>query len=526
MKTMRGKIVYMPAVLAVVFSMFFGRGAAQTVRNYYETPSAPLVLRQYKATNPLWRAHEAAVLDYVNEFSYADTWVGGEMSAGDFRRPQQPQSLYDIRFSAEGAQQVGRFYLNGGFGFRQSYQNDVRFSSVFDPLRGMPYIIADSTGGDWTKQSYDLWVDIAMPLVRNRFSAGLGVDLAVNRGAKKTDPRPQSNTNRIVLKPSLAFNMGRGGVLSAAFIWSMYKESSNLILYDASEPQKLYLLKGLGQYTYEIFSNTERERKYDGDLLGASAGYAFRRGGFSAALNGRYRNEVEEVYDIDYSKPHVRGKLYTDMYDASLLLNFTGRRVRHTVSADFGSTSRSGREIVQVFDPSPDVNSWVTDSEIPARYRNDETRVSAAYGLWIMRGENYLWHIAVTGGYEKTNRRYDAMNSLLDYRNVSVSLDAEKVFFIRRGFFELGVKLSGVKTLDSEYAYTERETDDATIRTGLMEPDYAILSSDYGSVSASLTYGLGLRRGRTLWVKLGGGYLMADGGLSRYGADFSVGYTF
>ncbi len=518
----------MLAAFAAAFSPVFGKDRADRTQGEYGNCSAPLALQMYKETNPLWRVHDAAVLDYQGRFSYADTWVGGRMAAGDFRRPQQPQSRYDILFNSEGARRVGLFFLNGGFGFRQSYQNDVRYSSVFEPLRGMPYIIADSTGGDWTKQSYDLWVDIAMPLVRGSFSAGLGIDLSVNRGAKKTDPRPQASTNRIALKPSLAYNMGRGGILSASFIWSMYKESSNLILYDASEPQKLYLLKGLGQYTYEIFSNTERERKYDGDVLGASAGYIYRsmNGKFSATFYGRYRNEQEEVYDIDYSKPHVRGRLYTDMYDASLLLNFSGSMLRHTVSADFESTSRSGREIVQVFDPSPDVNSWVTDSEIPARYRNDEMRASVGYCLWIMRGEKYLWHVAVRGGYEDAGQRYDAMNSYLDYRNASLALDVEKIFNMRRGYFKFGVGLKGVKTLDSRYAYTERETDDSTIRTGLMEPDYAILSSDYGSVTADLTYGLGLKRSRTLWIRLGGGYLMSSENLSRYGANFSVGYTF
>lgn len=522
MKEMRLKIISILAVSAAVSFPCFGQDGADNGR----IPYAPLVLKQYRATSPFWNANESALLDYVSDYPYADIWVGGEMSAGDFHRPQQPQSRYDIRFNAEGAQKVGLFYLKGGFGFRQSYQNDVRFSSVFDPLRGMPYIIADRTGGDWTRQSYDLWTDIAMPLVRNRFSAGLGVDLSVNRGAKKTDPRPQANTNRITLRPSLAFNMGRGGVISASFIWSMYKESSNLILYDSSEPQKLYLLKGLGQYTYEIFSNTERERKYDGDLWGLSASYVYSFSSFSASISGRYRNDFEEVYDIDYNKPHFRGKLYTDIYDVSLLLNFIGSRVRHTVSAGFEDTFRSGREIVQVFDPSPEVNSWVTDSEIPSRYRNGEMGVSASYGLWVMRGENYLWHVAVTGKYSGISQRYDAMNSLMYYRNASLQLDLEKVFFIHKGYFELGVGLAGVKAFDCRYAYTERETEDTTIRTGLMEPDYGILSSDYGKVSADLTYGLGLKRSRTLWIRLGGDWLRSSGSLSRYGATLSVGYSF
>ena len=67
--------------------------------------------------------------------------------------------------------------------------------------------------------------------------------------------------SKIGLEPTLSFNAGGAGVFSAGFTYYSYRENSNLILYDSSVPQKLYLLKGLGQYTYEIFSTTERERK-------------------------------------------------------------------------------------------------------------------------------------------------------------------------------------------------------------------------------------------------------------------------
>lgn len=96
---MKGKIVYMLAAFAAVFSPAFGTGI--THRNPQGPSAAPLFLQMYKAGNPLWKVHEAAVLDYQGRFSYADTWVGGRMSAGDFRRPQQPQSRYDILFNAE-----------------------------------------------------------------------------------------------------------------------------------------------------------------------------------------------------------------------------------------------------------------------------------------------------------------------------------------------------------------------------------------------------------------------------------------
>ena len=174
--------------------------------------------------------------------------------------------------------------------------------------------------------------------------------------------------SKIGLEPALSFNAGGAGVFSAGFTYYSYRENSNLILYDSSVPQKLYLLKGLGQYTYEIFSTTERERKYEGNTLGAVFGWLLTRNDVSVSAKASYLNGMESVFDIDYNKPHYRGKYYTDSWRGKFGFLYDPANWGLHVSADYNGSRGSGRELVQYFNSSSDVNAWVTDSEIPARY--------------------------------------------------------------------------------------------------------------------------------------------------------------
>ena len=88
---------------------------------------------------------------------YGQAVLGADFETGTFHRAQDADTKTGIFFNADGERQVGRFRLKGDFRFRQSFENGVRFASTFNPLRDMPYVIADSTGGNWQKQAYAMW---------------------------------------------------------------------------------------------------------------------------------------------------------------------------------------------------------------------------------------------------------------------------------------------------------------------------------------------------------------------------------
>ena len=413
---------------------------------------------------------------------YGQAVLGADFETGTFHRAQDAATKTGIFFNADGERQVGRFYLKGDFRFRQSFENDVRFASTFNPLRAMPYVIADSTGGNWKKQSYAMWADISTPIVKGLLNAGLAMDLDVGRGAKKIDPRPQAGMCRIEIKPSLSFSFLNRLSASAGFIYGLYRETSNLILYDSSQPQKLYLLKGLGQYTYEVFSSTERERKYEGTTLGGSLNIRNTNSFGVISLYGDYRNGLEKVFDIDYNKPHDRGNYYTHDFRAGLSLDAPreGSARRGTeMKIEYSGLRHSGREFVQHFDSSPRVNGWVTDSELPGRYTNREDHVSGDVRFFL-NDRNALrksWVFSAAAEWNRCEQNYSAAGARELIRNMRLALGMQKIIRTRGGVLDLGCLARISRGLGSHLDYTPRETGDTHIAVDLIDHDFALPSN-------------------------------------------------
>ncbi|MCM1176622.1 MAG: hypothetical protein NC308_06965 [Clostridium sp.] len=471
------------------------------------------------------RAFIPSELEFSEYTGYGHAAIGADIVSGSFHRPQEGEVGTGIFFNADGDRRVGRFRMKGQFNFRQSFENGVRYASTFNPLRDMPYVIADSTGGDWRKQDYSMWVDISTKIAGPLY-AGLAIDLEVGRGAKKVDPRPQATMSRISLAPSLSLKTGNAGILSAGFTYTTSREVSNMILYDSSTPQKLYLLKGLGQYTYEIFSNTERERKYSGDKMGALLGWQYTKGNSSLELKAMYSNGQETVFDIDYNKPHYRGRYITDSYSAEADFGYDGGKWCIDADVEYSGSHGSGREFVQHFDSSPDVNAWVTDSEIPARYVRWQDNAGAEVGVGLVSGGKKIWDFRIATEYSNDRQSYSAMSSSMEISSLEIGGNILRNIFMRTS--ELALKVSGGyrMNLGNSLQYVPREADDTNICEGLVMADYEILKAGYLHAGCSIGYGFRIHNAGQMWINIYGNLLHSATGMGRYSAALSVGYRF
>ncbi|MDH6312411.1 hypothetical protein M2137_001182 [Parabacteroides sp. PFB2-10] len=488
----------------------------------------PFVLEQFKKTNPLAGLDNASAVMLGERLLYADVSLGTEIGNGSFHRPQQPKRVNNYLFSAEGSAYLGSFYVSGGFRFQQAKEREVQFNSIFNPYRGTPYIIADSTGGNWTKQSYAMWAKLASPFVNDRLSFGLTLGLDVNRGAKKIDPRPQSNTNRIDIAPSVTLRLAEKHSLSASFLYSRFRENVNLMLYDSGESQKIYLLKGMGQYTYDIFSGNDRERKYAGDSYGAAVDYIFLSDRVSLVAGGKYNNYLEDASDIENNKPRLRGRLYETDWQGYFHLTLKGNRAWHTVKASYAWQERSGREVIQVFNSSPEVNAWVMQSEAPRRSVVATSRAGIEYALYLSptREGYHRWRFAVGSSWTDFSDDYKVLDSYIRYQSALTTLSVERIIPGETCYFKIGLDGSYNGVWDRDVNYTVREENDQIIGEKLINPDYQIMTSHFVSGFLNLTAGYELKNDRSIWLKVGGGYLKTSDERSRTDFRVSLGYTF
>ncbi|MEG2149879.1 MAG: hypothetical protein RRY36_01475 [Bacteroidaceae bacterium] len=491
---------------------------------------SPFETEYFKDSEYRLSTNNASGLVLGKQLVYSDVSLGIDYSKGSFHRPQQAAQNTNYLFSAEGAIMMGKYYLIGGFNFKQSFEKDVRFTSIFDSYRGTPYIIADSTGGDWQKQSYNMWVKGSSPVLFNLISFGLDGKLAVGRGAKKIDPRPQANTNTIQVSPSFTLVKSNHS-LGADFTYQRFKENTNIILYDAGVSQKIYFLKGMGQYTYDIFSGNDRERQYEGDSYGAGAQYGYRSERFNLLVNGSYRNYVENANDIENNKPRQRGRLYETVWKADLHADIysSNSGAKHVLVAAFEDMKRSGREIIQVFNPSPTVNAWETDSEAPGRWLQSQRTWQAGYDLFLLTQSRstYVWKFALRGSLSDLSDAYASMNSLLDFKSGNVTVEAfRNLTFKNRQYLQVGVNGTYRAAWNVVSNYLPREASDLTITDGLVKRDRDILTQNYYQIGVQAMYGYTFRSNGSIYLKGKYSYLDAKGGWNRNSMMFSIGYNF
>lgn len=482
----------------------------------------------YKSTSFSFNSKIASDIINTDAIKYSDIAIGYAGEYGNYHRVQTGADINKYMFDAQGALLTKNGYMGGGFHFSQDYKQSVSFNSIIDPYRGTPYMLVDSTSSNWTVQNYSMWTKLAYDLLPQKLAIGLYMSLDVARGAKKIDPRPRSNNSNIFAAPSLSLQLGRHKI-GAAIDYCSFKEVTNLILYNSSESQKVYAFKGLGQYTFDIFSTTERERKYDGSGIGSMLSYNYCDGSFSFNVQGSYDNYSEEVSDIENSKPRLRGRYYSDKYDFTVRVKYKFLKSIHQISFNYLKNKQSGREIIQLFNSSSEVNAWQTDSEAPGRWKGDKKRMNIAYDVAFLNSSSYYSPFGAKIMYSNLNfsEKYDVMDTRLSYKNNIISISPyynTKLSSNIMGTVKLVGEYCGIS--DFKSAYKEREVDNHTIKDMYFDSDAYILSQNYFIGGCDLGCGYKFINGAVLMMNAGYRYLKADNGLYRHYPTVSLSYHF
>lgn len=448
---------------------------------------------------------------------------------GDFALTQNARNLTLYNVSVEGVNLSFKdVYMAGGVNFSEQYKQNVRFTSIINPFRGNPYQLADSTASDWKTQYYSMWTKLAKEIIDNRLAMGVYLSLDVARGAKDIDPRPKSNNCNIIAIPSLTFNMSNHR-FGGAFIYNRFNENTNIILYNTSEPQLIYSFKGLGQNTYDIFTNTERERKYDGYGVGAMVSYRYIDDSFEMNLRGEYDNYGETTSDIENNKPRLCGKYYSDKYKAFASLQYSTNSFTNQLKFFFDYRDDSGKEIIQIYNSDAGVNAWQTDSEAPKRWILDDKDFSASYLLKALDINKRYSLCGVEFSYCKRvyDESYKAMDSYIKYNNDLIGISPEINRIINKKM-SLSLRLNGEYCFVSkvESNYKRRNDKDNSIDLLYMDRDMELLKQNYYMVGGELITAYSVDSSHVFSLSVDYKYLRSDNGLYRHYPKVTLSYHF
>lgn len=200
--------------------------------------------------------------------------VGAGRTDGAFRRPQQPATASALTFAADGARSfrgassaMPRWVATGRFAYARRANDDVRWSNVADPYAGVPYVWADSVGGDWRRDDVAVGAAAGGPLGGGRLAAGLSADYAIGQGARANDPRPLWRRRWLALAPGVSVRLGRATRLGVSGTVGWEREDQEIGGGTSTEFPVLFRLRGAA-----LFDRTQlvsAQRVVHGRALGA-----------------------------------------------------------------------------------------------------------------------------------------------------------------------------------------------------------------------------------------------------------------
>ena len=467
--------------------------AATTLGAAAQEASTPASIER-KMIESIWFTHTdnaaGAQLDAMGR--YSSLGINYEKTKGDFKRAQEGADNDSYGFSTNGGgtfDNLGGTFLWGYFDYTREKIRDARFNaSLIDPLRGMPYYIADRNLSNWIDQDYSLGLKAATPVLWDRLLIGVGVDYTNAQGAKQMDPRPKIMMSKFAVTPSVVVTAGRHAV-GADFTYVSRREDGLAKNSVSFINQPVWEVLAPGFFTEgEIGSGTMSGlRDYNANTLGGGLQYSFADDNIKVLLSGKYTHTVEDANN-NYTTPKVIGSTKENIWIGrlDLLWNLDDRNAL-VFDAEYYDRSLDGIEYVQVYDNTYEVSQWVVLSK---NIRSNWSTRRAGFTLDYMNrdgGDAYRWLAGADIRYEKLSDIYYIPRSTQSMDGMRIGIHAKKNFSFGDNSILVGVRGEYKNIFDSEHVYSGHN-EASEIYTDMVLLDYDCLRCDYYSLGGELTY--------------------------------------
>ena len=443
----------------------------------------------------LWVSSDNAAgmaLTPLDDYSIISAGYG--YTEGDFRSLQRGKTENMLTFNTNGAVRLGDTYLWGDFTFRRDGWKGAQYNTnCFYPDPDMPYYVADDRVGDWNKQSYDMSVKAAFPMLWNRVVFGAGADYHTYKGAKQIDPRGVPIGYSLEVSPSVAVVLGKGHSVGAVFTYRNLFERSTFSNVQGTNSMQVFLMKGLGFYSSGSVSGTSGVSPYfyPGNSFGGSLQYAFHKDDFGLLADFGYYEYRREAFQ----SPQTRYRMGTadkTGYSADIQVIW-GKKLRHKFSLDADYTSTAGTEYLQERNQDVDTDPYIVLAELDMSEYVSRS-VSLRYDLFIPGGVGpYSWHTGVEAGYEGRAETYFTPRSVFGYDNASAGLFVKKNLRVGKTCRLLvGADASYTINMGGEYDYNGPDPEHRVI-TVFYANEYAFHTADFVTAGFDATFTVPVR---------------------------------
>jgi hypothetical protein len=210
---------------------------------------------------------------------------------GDYRNYNQAEYISRLQFKTEGYTKPKNITFYGSLAYTNQRESKLVWNDVSFLAPENPFIIADSIGGDYDKEVFDLKGIMASTNKAGNLDWGVALNYKVGDKVDQTDPRPSIRSMEINVKPGIRLKKGAWR-FGANVSGRRFTELVDFSVEDHYTNYRYFRLMGLGMYT------GHSDDWFSRDYKGWSYGGAFQVG----YQSDRYRNLFEFNYDHNYER--------------------------------------------------------------------------------------------------------------------------------------------------------------------------------------------------------------------------------
>lgn len=433
-------------------------------------------------------------LDEIGYYSRVE--LGFSREKGSLKRVQEGANNTAYSFDTDGGGRfaaLGGTYVWGRFSYRRMHLKDAEYNaSLFDPLRGTPFYIADTHKSKWINQLFDMEVKAASPVLWRRLVLGATIGYQNGQAAKQLDPRPLTNLSRFEIRPGATVLLGEHHALGAYYRYSSRREDGTASNSVTMVNQPVYIMNFPGFFiSSEIGGlNSDNTRIYNANCMGVGGEYTFRNDRFTLLVAGDYSREVEDVTN-SFTTPKMVGTTVDDRYSVSLHASYRPSSSNLVLfDARYSHRSIDGIQYVQEYDNSFDVSKWIIKSKSIRSNSTSSGFNACLQYLRTTRGDAYNWMAGVGVQTENLDDIYYFPRSVQQVDNLTFRLFGRKNFLLGgRHSLLVGVRMAVKTNCDNVMDYHGYKADSECFKDFTLR-DFHSLSSGYASVGGEVTYSL------------------------------------
>lgn len=479
-------IKYTFASLALAATLIATAASAQ------EQSSTPQSIERKKMES-LWfsNTNNAAGAQLDKMGYYSQLGINYNHTEGDFQRTQLGTNNNGYGFSTDGGGTFDNLkgtFLWGYFNYSHDKIHGARYNaSLIDPLRGMPFYLADTNVSNWIHQSYELGMKAATPILCDHWIIGVGLDYQNMQGAKQIDPRPNVQMSKFEIKPSIVYTVGKHAI-GAHYTYSSRREDGTATNSISLMTQPVWEVVAPGFYnTAEVGSGSfSGLRAYNANAMGGGLQYSFIGEKIKVLVSGEYTFAVEDVNN-NYTIPKIIGttKENTWKANANLMWDMTEG---HALFAEVEYYDRSidGIEYIQEWNNTYEESKWeVISKNIRSNFSTKTATAKVDY--MQKKGNSYGWLAGVEIEKEKLSDIYYIPVSTQDVENIYLTANLKKNFMFGENAILIGVN-GGLKKNQSGNLYYTGNYKDSDIFQNMVLRDFYYLQENAAMWGAELSY--------------------------------------